>query len=48
MSETRPSKPPDDAVEPEEADEQSPFDELPDGSGCAEIWEHLSRQRREE
>ncbi|MGK2230324.1 MAG: hypothetical protein ACI9QA_000477 [Methanobacteriota archaeon] len=27
---------------------QDSFDELDDGAGCAEIWEKLSRKRREE
>lgn len=37
---------------PEEGDE--PFDdtshleEVPDGSGCTEIWEHLSERREKE
>lgn len=28
-----------------EAAGQKQFAELPDGSGCIEIWEHLSEQR---
>lgn len=31
---------------PEDRDER--FMDLPDGSGCVEIWEHLSDEQREE
>lgn len=31
--------------EPKEADH---LDDLPDGSGCTEIWEHLSEDRTDD
>lgn len=29
-----------------EVDDEYRLDDLPDGSGCAEIWDHLSESRR--
>lgn len=31
--------------ESRERPDQEHLDELPDGSGCTEIWEHLSERR---
>ena len=33
---------------PETDEDGSYLDELPDGSGCTEIWEHLSERRQQE
>ena len=30
---------------PEEADADERFADLPDGAGCAEVWEHLADRR---
>jgi len=34
-----------DVPEDEADDDTSHLDELPDGAGCAEVWEHLSEGR---
>ncbi|MFW5900760.1 MAG: hypothetical protein ACOCRC_00855 [Halodesulfurarchaeum sp.] len=31
----------------EKSDDESPLADVPDGSGCTEIWERLSEQRGE-
>lgn len=43
------------AIEPDERDAEddaevarTALEDLPDGSGCAEIWDYLSDRRREE
>lgn len=33
--------------EESDADDGGHLDEVPDGCGCVEIWEHLSEERRE-
>ncbi|WP_162524366.1 hypothetical protein [Halobellus captivus] len=43
-------EPDDDPAEPTdeaETDEYSHLDDLADGAGCTEIWEHLSDSREE-
>lgn len=45
MSETE-DRPQSGEYETEADDAQAALADLPDGSGCAEIWAHLSERRR--
>lgn len=41
-----PTQDPEDEPTNDEDADQEQFADLPDGSGCIEIWEHLSEQRK--
>lgn len=41
------SEPATELEEPDERDDDAHLRDLEDGSGCTEIWEHLSERREE-
>lgn len=36
------------AESPDDADDATHLSDLPDGAGCAEVWEHLSENRNDD